>query len=111
VLASCRFALAALFSQTDDSYDRRIVRRSARRECKPVETDVPGLLLLEIDGLAEPVLSAALADGTMPRLASWLERGSHRLTRWEPTSLADGASQAGILLATTRAWLPSLVES
>jgi putative membrane protein len=52
VLAFVQLTLAALFNQADDSYDRRIVRRSARREHEPLETDVPGLLFLEIDGLA-----------------------------------------------------------
>jgi hypothetical protein len=75
------------------------VRRSARRERKPVVTDVPGVLFLEVDGLAEPVLRAALDAGHMPHLSSWLERGSHRLSGWEPDlSSQTGASQAGILL-------------
>jgi uncharacterized membrane protein YvlD (DUF360 family) len=99
VLAVVQVVLAAIFNQVDDSYDRRIVRRSARRERKPVETDVPGVLFLEIDGLAEPVLTRAISAGRMPHLASWLERGTHRLTRWEPDlSSQTGASQAGILL-------------
>ena len=99
VLAIVQVVLAALFNQVDDSYDRRIVRRSARREREPIETDVPGVLFLEVDGLAEPVLASALAAGLMPHLASWLERGTHRLTRWEPDlSSQTGASQAGILL-------------
>lgn len=99
VLAVVQVVLAAVFNQVDDSYDRRIVRRSARRETRPIETDVPGVLFLEIDGLAEPVLARAIAAGRMPHLASWLERGTHRLTRWEPDlSSQTGASQAGILL-------------
>ena len=98
-LAFVQVVMAAIFNQADDSYDHRIVRRSARRERKPIETDVPGVLFLEIDGLAEPVLRAALDAGTMPHLASWLADGSHRLTRWEPDlSSQTGASQAGILL-------------
>jgi uncharacterized membrane protein YvlD (DUF360 family) len=98
-LAFVQVILSSIFNQADDSYDRRIVRRSARRERKPIVTDVPGVLFLEVDGLAEPVLRAALDSGRMPHLASWLERGSHRLTRWEPDlSSQTGASQAGILL-------------
>src|SRR5262249_5025718 len=99
VLAFVQVLLAALFNQVDDSYDRRIVRRSARRERKPLATDVPGVLFLEVDGLAEPVLRDALEAGRMPHLASWLERGTHRLPRWGPDlSSQTGASQAGILL-------------
>src|SRR3954454_2427340 len=98
-LAFVQVLLSAAFNQVDDSYDRRIVRRSARREQEPITTDVPGVLFLEVDGLAEPVLAAALADGTMPHLASWLQSGAYRLTQWEPDlSSQTGASQAGILL-------------
>src|SRR4051794_5159885 len=99
VLAFVQVVLAALFNQADDSYARRIARRSARRERPPLVTEVPGVLFLEVDGLAEPILTAALAAGKLPHLASWLERGSHRITRWEPDlSSQTGASQAGILL-------------
>jgi uncharacterized membrane protein YvlD (DUF360 family) len=99
VLAFVQVVLAVVFSQEDDMYDRRIVRRTARRERDPLETDEPGLLLLEIDGLAEPVLRRALAAGLMPHLAAWLEDGTHRVTSWEPDlSSQTGASQAGILL-------------
>src|SRR4051812_17939661 len=99
VLAFVQVVLAVVFSQEDDMYDRRIVRRTARRERDPIETDEPGLLLLEIDGLAEPVLRRALDAGLMPHLAAWLEGGTHRVTSWEPDlSSQTGASQAGILL-------------
>jgi uncharacterized membrane protein YvlD (DUF360 family) len=99
VLAFVQVTLAALFNQADDSYDRRIVRRAARRERRPFETEVPGVLFLEVDGLAEPILRRALESGRMPNLARWLDEGSHRLVRWEPDlSSQTGASQAGILL-------------
>lgn len=99
VLAVVQVLLGSIFNQVDDSYDRRIVRRAARRERTPLTTDEPGVLFLEIDGLAEPILREALAAGRMPHLARWLEEGSHRLLRWEPDlSSQTGASQAGILL-------------
>src|SRR4051794_27072132 len=60
-----------------------------------------GVLFLEIDGLAEPVLRRALARGTMPTLARWLAVGSHRLAGWEcDLSSQTSASQAGILLGS-----------
>lgn len=99
VLAVVQVVLSALFNEADDTYDRHIVRRSARRERAPIVSSVPGTLFLEIDGLAAPVLERALAAGQMPHLAAWLERGTHRLTHWEPDlSSQTGASQAGILL-------------
>ena len=83
----------------DDGYTLRVARRVARRTGKPIATDAPGLLLLEIDGLALPVLRRAVRDGTTPNMARWLADGSYRLLGWETDlSSQTGASQAGILL-------------
>src|SRR5690242_9746105 len=99
VLAFVQVVFGAVFNQVDYSYDRRIVRRAARRERTPVETDEPGVLFLEIDGLAEPIIRRAIEAGTMPHLRRWLDEGSHSLVRWEPDlSSQTGASQSGILL-------------
>ncbi len=60
---------------------------------------MPGILFLEIDGLAEPILRQALAGGWMPTVARWVSSGSHTITGWEPDlSSQTSASQAGILL-------------
>ncbi len=83
----------------DETYTLRVIRRIARRQGGGAHTDVPGIVFLEIDGLGLPVLQRAMRDGTTPILASWLERGTHRLTEWETDlSSQTGASQAGILL-------------
>jgi len=85
----------------DDEYTLRIARRIARRGGAAIETDVPGLLLLEIDGLSLPVLRRAIRDGTTPVMARWLADGSHQLVEWETDlSSQTGASQAGILLGS-----------
>ena len=88
-------------SNDDDAYTIRVIQRIARRSGERVETDVPGLLFLEIDGLARPVLQRAMRDGNAPTMARWLENDSHRFVEWEPDlSSQTGASQAGILLGS-----------
>jgi len=83
----------------DDSYTLRVARRVARRVGKPIETDEPGIIYLEIDGLALPVLRRAMRDGTTPNMARWMAAGTHGLIGWETDlSSQTGASQAGILL-------------
>jgi uncharacterized membrane protein YvlD (DUF360 family) len=83
----------------DDGYTLRVARRVARRAGTPIATDAPGILFLEIDGLALPVLRRALRDGSAPNIARWLREGTHRLIEWETDlSSQTGASQAGILL-------------
>ncbi len=91
-------ASALLTIDDDNSWSRNVVRRRMKRMAKPEETDVPGVLFLEIDGLARPVLERAIGKGYAPNLARWLQEGSHRLVSWEcDLSSQTSASQAGIL--------------
>ena len=85
----------------DDTYTLRVIERIARRSGERIETDVPGIVFLEIDGLALPVLQRAMRDGNAPNMARWVADGSHQFTEWEPDlSSQTGASQAGILLGS-----------
>jgi uncharacterized membrane protein YvlD (DUF360 family) len=99
IAAGLGVMLSLLAGVDDDAYALRVARRVARRVGRPVVSDAPGMLFLEIDGLALPVLRRAIRDGTTPNLARWLESGGHRLAGWETDlSSQTGASQAGILL-------------
>src|SRR5918995_1634141 len=82
----------------DDFYYRNVIKRQARRSGGAIATDVPGVLFLEVDGLAHAVVSRAIRDGNAPTLARWLREESHRLIRWETDwSSQTGACQAGLL--------------
>jgi uncharacterized membrane protein YvlD (DUF360 family) len=82
----------------DDFYYRNVIKRQARRGGGAIETHVPGVLFLEVDGLARAVVSRAIRDGNAPTLARWLHEGSHRLIGWETDwSSQTGACQAGLL--------------
>jgi uncharacterized membrane protein YvlD (DUF360 family) len=82
----------------DEWWYRAVVKRQARRRGDVTESTVPGLLMLEIDGLAHDVLERAIRDGNAPTMARWLRSGSHELRRWETDwSSQTGACQAGIL--------------
>src|SRR5262245_10282201 len=87
-----------LGTNDDDTYTFRVVQRIARRSGGRTITDAPGIVFLEIDGLALPILRRAMRDGNAPTMARWLADGSHSFAEWE-TDLASqtGASQAGIL--------------
>jgi uncharacterized membrane protein YvlD (DUF360 family) len=102
VISAAMLVLEVIFGvDDDDTYSLRVIRRIARRQGKPVHTDQPGIVFLEIDGLARPVLQRAIRDGNAPHMASWLETETHRLAEWEPDlSSQTGASQAGILLGS-----------
>jgi uncharacterized membrane protein YvlD (DUF360 family) len=94
--------LDPLFRTNDDeAYMIRVTQRIARRSGEQVITDEPGIVFLEIDGLALPILRRAMRDGNAPVMARWLADGGYELTQWETDlSSQTGASQAGILLGS-----------
>ena len=99
VVAAVSVVLAVLLG-SDDTGSIRTSHRIAKRQGIIASTDVPGIVYLEIDGLAKPVLQRAMRDGNAPNMARWA-RETHRLTEWETDlSSQTGASQAGILLGS-----------
>jgi uncharacterized membrane protein YvlD (DUF360 family) len=81
-----------------DLWYRHIVRRQLKRAKLAEQTGVPGLVCLEIDGLAYGVLRRAIRDGNAPALARWIHDGGHHLHEWETNwSSQTGACQAGLL--------------
>ena len=96
VLTALVSALLAI--EQDESWYRNVVRRQARRRGDRVESDVPGVVFLEIDGLAHDVLRRAMRDGNAPTLSRWVREGTHHLAGWETDwSSQTGACQAGLL--------------
>jgi uncharacterized membrane protein YvlD (DUF360 family) len=103
LLSASLTALAPALSIDDDARQLRLVRRRARRVKEIDRTDVPGVILFEVDGLAEPVLRRALREGHAPTMARWIEQGTHRIVPWEcDLSSQTGASQAGLLLGSNQ---------
>src|SRR6476661_73523 len=102
VVAAVSVALEVIFgTNDDDTYTLRVVQRIARRQGGGARSEVPGIIYLEIDGLALPVLRRAMRDGNASNMARWLAEHTHRVTAWETDlSSQTGASQAGILLGS-----------
>ena len=91
-------SLSALLTIEDDSSYYRSVLRDAEKKRKSDVRDYPGLIIIEIDGLACDILKEAMDDDCMPALKSMIDDGSHTLREWETDlSSQTGASQAGIL--------------
>jgi len=99
VVGAVSVVLAVLLG-SDDMGSIRIARRIAKRMGIIASTEVPGIIYLEIDGLAKPILQRAMRDGNAPNMARWA-RETHSLAEWETDlSSQTGASQAGILLGS-----------
>ena len=69
-----------------------LVRRSTGH------SDKPGLVIIQIDGLAHPILAGRMRAGSVNTMAGLVRDGSHKLSKWEAIlpSMTSG-SQAGIL--------------
>lgn len=79
------------------AYYRSVISDAIRKRKKEVK-NYPGVIIIEIDGLAYDVLTEALEKGYMPTVKSMLDDESHILRKWETDlSSQTGASQAGIL--------------
>jgi uncharacterized membrane protein YvlD (DUF360 family) len=102
VAAAVTVVLEVLLGTNDDDvYSLRVTQRIARRSHRRTVTEVPGIIYLEIDGLARPVLQRAMRDGHAPEMARWVASGSHTLSEWETDlSSQTGASQSGLLLGS-----------
>ena len=84
-----------VFLGSDDTYSIRVAKRIARRQGIIARTDVPGIIYLEIDGLALPVLRRAMRDGNAPNMARWMADGSLPPGRVGDRSLLADRGQPG----------------
>jgi uncharacterized membrane protein YvlD (DUF360 family) len=102
LIAAVTIVLQVLLGTNDEGeYNVRVTRRIARRLGAHEGTDVPGIIFLEIDGLALPMLRDAMRDGNVPNMARWIADDGYHLAEWETDlSSQTGASQAGILLGS-----------
>ena len=76
-----------LGTNDDDTYTFSVIQRIARRSGEREETDAPGIVFLEIDGLALPVLQRAMRDGSAPNDGALARRGGRTTSRsGRPTS-------------------------
>jgi uncharacterized membrane protein YvlD (DUF360 family) len=100
-MALVSMLVAPLLDVDGDAQHLRVVRRRVRHGRKANRSDVPGVILFEIDGLGEAVLREAVRDGHVPTIARWLADGTHKVLGWEcDLSSQTGASQAGLLLGS-----------
>ncbi len=97
-MAAVTTILSSLITIEDDSSYYRAVLRDAEKKRKTEIKDYPGVIIIEIDGLAYEVLCEAIERGDMPTVKAMIESNDYTLRMWETDlSSQTGASQAGIL--------------
>ncbi|WP_410319392.1 phage holin family protein [Methanobrevibacter sp.] len=97
-MAAVTTVLSSIITIDDDSSYYRSVLRDAEKKRKNEIKDYPGVIIVEIDGLAHEVLCEAVEKGYMPTLKKMIDSDYYELRMWETDlSSQTGASQAGIL--------------
>src|SRR3954451_10765465 len=89
---------AILNADSGDTYYGALVAQLARRRPDTIVSEEPGLVIVQIDGLAQPILAQQVRAGRVPFIAHWIRSGQMKLDKW--TALLPSqtsASQAGIL--------------
>jgi uncharacterized membrane protein YvlD (DUF360 family) len=88
-----------LVGMTDDeSYGQRVVNQVIKDQEQVPESTVPGVVVIQVDGLAFPLLAAQVRSGTLSTLSRWIRSGSHRMMEYTsdlPSQTSTG--QAGLL--------------
>ena len=80
-----------------DSFYGSLIQRMLIKGSAP-RSDRPGLVIIQIDGLAHPILAGRMRAGSVNTMAALVRAGSHKLSRWEAILPSmTSASQAGIL--------------
>ncbi len=97
IIAVVNTVLTAVFAiDSGDSYFGALVHQLITRDAKRI--DEPGVVIVQVDGLAHDILRHQVRAGRVPVLSRWLRSGSHRLVRWIVLLPSQtSASQAGIL--------------
>lgn len=99
LMAIITLAISLLYDKRDRTlYEFNVIRRFSRRNRTSNQDRKPGLILLEIDGLSEPILQKAIRLGYMPTLAAWLHTDRYKIYRWDSGLPSQtSAMQAGIM--------------
>ncbi|MFG1813054.1 alkaline phosphatase family protein [Kribbella sp. NPDC049174] len=91
------------YAGSDDAYVAEVMRVVHRRARKITPAPKTGMLIIQIDGLSEPLLNWMVLAGNLPNLGGWIRDGKHSMVGWHTgVPSTTPASQAGILHGGSR---------
>jgi uncharacterized membrane protein YvlD (DUF360 family) len=99
IFALFNSVFSAIFSvNQDESFYGVLVAQLARRNPDIIHSEDPGVVIVQIDGLAHPILAHQIRAGRVPFFSRWIRSGEMRLDKWTAMLPSQtSASQAGIL--------------
>lgn len=85
----------------DEEFNLKLIKHIIGNKAVVQESDEPGILFIEIDGLSERMMREALKRGSLPTVKKLLDSGKFKLDGWETDySSQTGAIQSGVLLGS-----------
>ena len=103
VLASWAAAVAAAVfnwlvdTSSDQVFLGQVLGRAVRATPR-AGVDGPGLLVVQLDGVSEPLLRQAITSGAVPTVSRWVRQGTHQLRRWHTGVPATTPAGQAVLL-------------
>ncbi len=93
-------------ASSDEAFFGQVLGQAIRMTHRHGTTG-PGLLVVQLDGVSEPLMRQAITGGAMPTVASWLRGGSHRLRKWHTGLPATTPAGQAVLLHGDTTTVPS----
>ena len=84
-------------ASSDEAYFGQVLGQAVRITHRHGTTG-PGLLVVQLDGVSEPLMRQAMTGGAMPTVSQWLRSGTHRLRRWHTGLPATTPAGQSVLL-------------
>ncbi|GGF42696.1 membrane protein [Marmoricola endophyticus] len=111
VVAWCVAVVAAVLNWLVDTSSEEVfhgqVMGRAVRTARQREVSGPGLLVIQLDGVAQPLLRQAAAAGAMPFLTRMVRSGEHRLRGWHTGLPSTTPAGQAVLLHGQTAPIPA----
>ncbi len=93
-------------ASSDEAFFGQVLGQAVRGTARH-GTPGRGLLVVQLDGVSEPLLRQALVAGAVPTVASWLREGSHRMRTWHTGVPATTPAGQAVLLHGDTTTVPS----
>ena len=84
-------------ASSDEAFLGQVLGRAVRDTLRHPSSG-PGLLVVQLDGVSEPLLRQAITGGAMPTVSRWLRSGTHHLRGWHTGLPATTPAGQSVLL-------------
>ncbi len=93
-------------TSSDEAFFGQVLGHAVRGTHRHGKTG-PGLLVVQLDGVSEPLMRQAVTSGAVPTVSDWLRSGSHVLRGWHTGLPATTPAGQSVLLHGDVSAVPS----